>query len=335
MTKTQIYDDQLIVITGACGFIAANLIRHLNMQGFNNLLLVDDFGETAKWKNLLNTKYMDLISRYELMDWLKGREREVEAFIHLGACSDTTEIDGDYFYDNNYRFSVRLAEYALEHEHRFIYASSAATYGMGENGFSDDHDQLDELRPLNMYGYSKHMFDLWCKRQGVLDQVVGLKYFNIFGPYEYHKGRMASMVYHWTQQIMEEGQAKLFQSNDPKAYQDGEQCRDFFYVKDAVAITYSFLHNNLTGIYNVGSGQPNTWNQLAREVFSALGKNPQIEYVPMPADLSPQYQNFTQADMKKYQRMMAEKKLKIPAFHDLGEGVTDYVQQFLLKELYG
>src|SRR5690606_21969839 len=146
--KTQIFDDQLIVVTGACGFIAANLIRLLNQKGFHNLLLVDDFSDSAKWKNLIGTKYVDFISRFEIFDWLKGREREIEAFVHLGACSDTTETDGDYFYDNNYRFSVNLAEYALEHEHRFIYASSAATYGNGSNGFIDDHDKLDELVPL-------------------------------------------------------------------------------------------------------------------------------------------------------------------------------------------
>ena len=320
---SKMFDDQLIVVTGAAGFIGSGVVRHLNDQGFNNLLLVDDFRHSPKWKNLVGKKYIDFISRDDIFSWLKGREQDVEAFIHLGACSSTVETDGDYFTKNNYRFSIDLAEYALEHNHRFIYASSAATYGDGRLGFADNDEALDKLAPLNIYGYSKHMFDLWLKRQGVLDKVAGLKYFNVFGPNEYHKERMASMVMHMTRMIEEEGMVKLFASNDPKNYGDGEQKRDFIYVKDAVEMTCDFLSNDLCGIYNVGRGKPVTWNRLAQAVFSALGKEPNIEYRPMPEDLSKNYQNYTCAEMEKYTSKRPFEPMNIE------EAVGDYVQNYL------
>ena len=178
--KTKLYDDQLIVITGAAGFIGSGVARMLNDRGYSNLLLVDDFRKSEKWKNLCHKRYVDFISREEIFDFLKGRQQEIEAFIHLGACSSTVETDGDYFLKTNYRFSIKLAEYALEHNHRFIYASSAATYGDGSLGFNDDTSNLDQLEALNIYGFSKQMFDKWVHEQGVLNKVVGLKYFNIF-----------------------------------------------------------------------------------------------------------------------------------------------------------
>ncbi len=329
--ENKLYDDQLIIITGAAGFIGSGVVSYLNEKGFSNLLLVDDFGMDLRWKNLTNKKFVDFISRYELMDFLEGRESEVESIIHLGACSDTTEVDGDYFMDTNYRYSVELAEYALKNKIRFIYASSAATYGDGCLGFSDEHELLDSYTPLNIYGFSKHMFDLWLLRQNVLDQVVGLKYFNIFGPNENHKGRMASMVYHMTNAIEKEGLVKLFKSNNKK-YKDGDQERDFFYVKDAVAITCSFLENDLNGIFNVGSGKAHTWNELAKATFAANGKKANIEYIPMAKDLEKNYQNHTQADLTKYHMMLKKNGMPIPKIHSLEDAVTDTVQNYYLKD---
>lgn len=320
------FDDQLICITGAAGFIGSGVVRYLNDKGFTNLLLVDDFGTDQRWKNLVGKQYVDIISKHTIFDWLKGREQEIEAFIHLGACSSTVETDGDYFLENNYRFSVKLAEYALANDHRFIYASSAATYGDGSKGFSDDHDLLEDLKPLNVYGYSKHMFDLWLKRQGLLDKVVGLKYFNVFGPNEYHKERMASMALHMTHMISKDKKVKLFKSNDPKNFADGEQQRDFIYVKDAVKITCDFLENDLGGIFNVGRGEPVTWNRLAKAVFSALGTKDVIEYRPMPGDLIKNYQNYTAAEMQKYFSKRAFKPM------DIETSVADYVQNYLIPQ---
>lgn len=329
--NTQLYDDQFIVITGAAGFIGSGVVRYLNDQGFSNLLLVDDFKESEKWKNLRHKRFIDFISRDEIFDFLEGREQEVEAFIHLGACSDTTETDGDYIIDTNYRFSVALGEYALEHGHRFIYASSAATYGDGTLGFQDDTDKLDTLRPLNLYGFSKHLFDKWLKEQGVLDQVVGLKYFNIFGPNEYHKQRMASMVMHMTNQVLKTGKVCLFQSSDADRFENGEQCRDFFYVKDAVKMTCFFLDHNLNGIFNAGSGKAFTWNSLAKNVFKALGKKEEIEYVPMPEDLIGKYQNYTCADMTKFQTALQDKNFSFEPDYTFESAIEDYVKHYLLK----
>lgn len=329
--QTKIYDDQLIVITGAAGFIGSSVVRHLNDLGFSNLLLVDDFGATDKWKNLVGKKYVEMISKHDLSEWLIGRESEIEAFIHLGACSSTVEADGDYLQENNYRFSLELAEFALHHGHRFIYASSAATYGMTHT-FSDDHEALEDLQPLNLYGYSKHMFDLWLKDQGALDQVVGLKYFNIFGPNEYHKKRMASMVLHMTRSVLEDGVVRLFKSTDPKQFADGDQKRDFFYIKDAVSMTCGFLENDLMGIFNAGSGVASSWNQMARAVFRALGRKEHIEYFDMPVDLKEHYLNYTCADMSKYAQALTEKNLDVPAPISLDSAVEEYVKDYLLGQ---
>lgn len=326
---TKIYDDKYIIITGACGFIGSCVVRHLNNHGVYNLILVDDLRGGDKWKNLVGKRYQELISKEDLFEWLIARESEIEAFIHLGACPSTIVTDGDYIQKNNYQYSIRLAEYALAHEHRFIYASSAATYGLSDDDFLDDHDRLNQLAPLNLYGYSKHMVDLWMKEQGVLDQVVGLKYFNVFGPNEYHKKRMASMVMHMTKTILDEGVVRLFKSSCPE-YEDGEQLRDFIYVKDAVSITCSFLENDLGGIFNVGSGIPVSWNDLARAVFKALDKKEHISYFEMPEDLRGHYLSYTCANMTKYFKSLEQKDLEKPKLHTLDEAVLDYVQNYLI-----
>ena len=331
MKRTKLYDDQLIVITGASGFIGSGVVRLLNDRGLFNLLLVDDFDQSQKWKNLLNKRYYNIISKEGIFDFLNGKEQEIEAFIHLGACSKTTEVDGKYLIENNYRFSQRLADYALTHGHRFIYASSAATYGDGSCGFVDDVSQLDRLTPLNLYGFSKHMFDQWLREQGVLDKVVGLKYFNIFGPNEFHKKEMGSMVMHMVDEIRNTGKVRLFQSSEPDRYRDGEQQRDFYYVKDAVRLTAFFLDHDICGLFNVGSGRPQTWNALAKQVFDSLGREEAIEYVPMPKELLGQYQNYTCADMRTFYQALQEKGFAFENAYTFESAVKEYVQQYLLK----
>lgn len=320
--------ERYIIVTGAGGFIGSCAVRHLNELGHERLILVDDIKKTVKWKNLLGKRFVQLISKHALFDWLKGREKEVKAIIHLGACSDTLESDGDYLLENNTRYTIRLAEVALNHCIRFVYASSAATYGDGSRGFSDAHEMLDELRPLNLYGFSKHLFDLWAKREGVLDQIVGLKYFNVFGPNENHKGRMASMVYKMLPPVIADGKIRLFKSSDPAKFADGEQCRDFIYVKDAVKMTCDFLDSSVGGIFNIGRGEPTTWKSLAHALFNAVGRSPHVEFIDMPADLALQYQNYTCADMAKYFSRLN----KNPFAYTVEKAVEEYAKNYLIPD---
>ncbi len=314
-----------IVVTGAAGFIGRNVVAALNARGHDNLLLVDNLGHDEKWRNLLGLEYEDILDTEEFLTRIeKGRITELEALIHLGACSSTTEHDADFLLQNNYRYTRALCDYCLQERIRFIYASSAATYGDGSYGYSDDVAQLAALRPLNMYGYSKHMFDLWALKHKLFDRIVGLKYFNVFGPYEDHKGDMRSMVAKSYDQIKTTGGVQLFKSYRPD-YADGEQKRDFIYVKDAVAMTLYFLdHRDGGGLFNCGTGQARSWKDLAMSVFAAMNVQPQINFIEMPAILQGKYQYFTQAPMEK----MRQAGYAAP-FTSLEAAVADYVTSYL------
>ncbi len=323
-------DDRIIIVTGAAGFIGSCLVRHLNEKGFTNLVLVDDLGTSEKWQNLVKKQYQDIHPISAFPGWLQGRESEVQAIIHLGACSDTMEKNASYLLENNYRYTLQLAEWALENDVRFIYASSAATYGDGSLGFSDHHDLLPSLRPLNMYGYSKHLFDLWALREGVLDSIVGLKYFNVFGPNEWHKGHMASAIVKFVNTIKKEGKLTLFASSEPEKFKDGEQVRDFLYVKDAIVATAAFLEVPEGGIYNIGTGKTETWKSLAKATFNALGVPEKIEFIPMPQDLIGKYQNYTKAEMGKAKSVIG----KAAETRPLEVAVKDYVAGHLVNHTY-
>lgn len=320
-----------IVVTGAAGFIGSGVVRFLNDQGHDELVLVDILDHPEKIRNLQNKSYTTLLSIGELIPWLKGREGEIKAIIHLGACSDTLETNQAYLRENNTDYTIQLAKWALTAGSRFIYASSAATYGDGKNGFLDAHEGLESLKPLNLYGESKHLFDLWAKKEGILDKIVGLKYFNVFGPNEAHKGRMASMVYKMVPLAQKEGVVRLYKSSEPEKFPDGGQCRDFIYVKDAVRMTCGFLENSYGGIFNIGMGRPTTWNALATAIFNALGQPVKIEYIEMPPDLVKQYQNYTCAEMSNY-ASLSRSKNQFCIDYDIKNAVQDYVQNHLLKD---
>lgn len=312
-----------ILVTGAAGFIGSALVWALNQQGFENLVLTDVLGTDEKWKNLVPLRYDDFLDASQLLDQLPTLE-DVRYIFHLGACSATTEKDAGYLMENNYRYTKRLAEWAIAGKRRFVYASSAATYGDGSQGMDDSHANLSALRPLNMYGYSKHLFDLHAARHGWLDQIVGLKYFNIFGPNEDHKGDMRSVVHKAHHQISETGSVSLFRSHHPD-YRDGEQERDFLYVKDAVAATIHLARTpGAAGLFNVGSGKASTWIDLITPIFEALEIPRNIEFIDMPEALRGKYQYHTRADIT---RLLATGWPG--ASHTLHDAVTDYVTRHL------
>lgn len=314
---------QTIVVTGAAGFIGSGVVKELNDRGYEQLVLIDRLGQGIKWKNLVGKKYDLFLHKDEGLAWMSQHADEIKAVIHMGACSATTEMDADYLMKNNTRYSQEIAKMALEHGWRFIYASSAATYGDGSLGFQDDESQLEGLHPLNMYGYSKHAFDLWLKRHHLLDRFVGLKFFNVFGPNEWHKGRMSSHVLKMVDQV-KEGSIRLFKSNHPD-YVNGGQMRDFIYVKDVARMVCDLLETTHAGLYNLGLGRAHSWNELAEATIEAMSMKAKIEYIDMPQDLIGQYQNYTCATMDKWKRT----SLELPRW-SLKEAVRDYVQQHLL-----
>ncbi len=316
----------MIVLTGGAGFIGSNVLACLNRRGITDVVVVDELDETDKWKNLVGKSFCEILDKSQLFDWLND---DVGAIIHLGACSSTVERDSNFLLENNYRYSKRLAEWAFERDVRFIYASSAATYGDGLKGFSDDHHLLEQYEPLNMYGFSKHLFDLWLKREGLLEHAVGLKYFNVYGPNEYHKGRMASAILKMVSDVRREGGITLFESSEPEKFAHGDQVRDFIYVKDAAEMTVQFLENHLFGIFNIGTGKEQTWNQLANGVIKGIDRPAHIEYTLMPTDLIGKYQNYTCADMQKSHAH----RLYMPKY-SLEEAVVDYVRGYLLHGRY-
>jgi ADP-L-glycero-D-manno-heptose 6-epimerase len=316
----------MIIVTGAAGFIGSCIVSGLNKNGITDILAVDVLGSDDKWKNLRNLNFYDYLDRDKLFEYLNSASG-IEAIIHMGACSATTETDTNFLMENNYRYTLRLAEYCIEKNIKFIYASSAATYGDGSQGSDDDESRLRLLKPMNMYGYSKHLFDLKAQREGWLDTITGLKFYNVYGPNEYHKGDMTSVVYKAFNQIRENGYVKLFKSHQPD-FKDGEQKRDFIYVMDAVNIVLYFLKNkNLTGIYNVGSGKSRMFKDLVSATFNAMGKEVNIKYIDMPHEIRDRYQYFTEAKMDKLIQSGYNEKM-----YSLENGITDYVQNYLMKD---
>ncbi len=329
-SDSRTYQNIMIVVTGGAGFIGSAIVWRLNQLGNDNILIVDELGIDEKWKNLTSLKFADYMNKWDFLDKIETEtDLDIEAIIHMGANSSTTEKDADYLIENNYEYTKSLALYSVNKNIRFIYASSAATYGDGSLGFGDNESEINLLRPLNMYGYSKQLFDLWAIRNNLTDKIAGIKYFNVYGPNEYHKEDMRSVVNKAYDQIKETGKVKLFKSENP-LYKDGEQKRDFIYIKDAVEMTLFFLFNReKNGIYNVGSGKARTWNDLVKSIFSALGKPVEIDYINLPPHLKSKYQYFTEADISKIKKA----GYTHPLF-SLEDGVADYVKNYLLQNRY-
>ncbi len=289
---------------------------------------MDSLGKDERWCNLRNLRFLDYMDKDDFLERMeRGDFRgKLEGILHMGACSDTLERDAGFMLRNNYEYTKRLALASLRDGIRFLYASSAATYGDGSRGFSDDHSQLPKLKPLNIYAYSKHLFDLWALRNDLLGRIAGLKYFNVFGPNEYHKGEMRSVVLKTFEQARREGKVKLFKSHNP-AFRDGEQRRDFIYIKDAVDMTLFIYEKGAVGIFNVGTGKARTFKDLALATFQAMAREPRIEYMDMPPEIRDKYQYFTQADIGKLRGLGYDKPTT-----QLEEAVYDYVRNYLLTD---
>lgn len=314
----------MIVVTGGAGFIGSCIVARLNADGYNELVIVDHLSDgDGKKENLKNKNYLKYYDKDEFLDLIvkDQMKSKITAMIHMGACSSTTLEDADYYEKNNFQYSCHMAQWSFNHKARFIYASSAATYGDGRFGYKDDDETMRRLKPLNLYGKSKQKFDAWVMKSGYLNQAVGLKFFNVFGPNEYHKGDMRSIIAKSYDRVAREGKMGLFKSYK-KEYADGEQKRDFIYVKDAVDVVMYFLKNpQINGIYNVGTGRARTWNDLAKALFTAVGKKLNIEYIEMPDNLKDKYQYITQADMTKLRQVGYGKP-----FTSLENAVQDYVK---------
>ncbi len=320
----------MIIVTGAAGFIGSCLVSKLNQEGFADLILVDDFSDAEKMKNLENKKYSQKIHRDEFIVWLKENQRLVQFVFHIGARTDTTEFNKEIFDKLNLNYTKDIWNVCVEFGLPLVYASSAATYGLGEFGYDDNEADIDKLKPLNPYGDSKNDFDKWALKQEKKPYFwVGLKFFNVYGPNEFHKGRMASVIMHSFNQIVEKGSVKLFRSHNPK-FKDGEQLRDFVYVKDVVEVCHFLLHHRRdAGIYNLGSGKARTFLDLVKNTFAGVDKTPQIDFMDTPIDIRDKYQYFTEANMSKMKSIGYSK-----SFHTLEEGVKDYVKNYLMGKKY-
>ena len=326
--KSNDFSDARVLVTGGAGFIGSALVWALNRRGCENIVVCDILGTDEKWRNLTPLKFSDYVEAADLPPRLQnGALGKFDLVLHMGACSSTTEKDAGYLIKNNYEFTRDLAAWSLAKKVRFVYASSAATYGDGSAGMEDGDSQLDKLRPLNMYGYSKHLFDLHARRAGFLNKIAGLKYFNVFGPNEGHKGEMRSLVHKSFAQVQSKGVIQLFKSHR-KDYKDGEQKRDFLYVKDAVAMTLNLAANKKAGgLFNIGSGGARTWIDLANLVFAALGKKPKIEFIEMPEMIRDKYQYFTQANISRLRAAGYKEKITT-----LESAVADYVRNYLVPD---
>ncbi len=319
----------MYIVTGGAGFIGSAMVWQLNQMGIKDILIVDNLSTSEKWNNLVGLRYEDYLHRDQFLKYLlEGDDPfETEAVIHMGACSATTEQNADFLMENNYRYTQYVCQHCLNNDARFINASSAATYGNGEHGFDDDHEGIDRLRPLNMYGYSKQLFDLWAKDGNILDRIVSLKFFNVYGPNEYHKDDMRSVICKAYTQISETGKLRLFKSYREE-YPHGGQMRDFVYIKDVTSIMAWLLeHKDVNGIFNVGTSTPRTWNDLANAVFAAMDRDPNIEYIEMPESIRDKYQYYTEANMAKLVATGCD-----VALTSLEKGVADYVRNYLAKE---
>lgn len=314
----------MIVVTGAAGFIASNMVHKLNQENFNDLILIDKFDKPNKLKNLEGLKYSQKIDRREFFDWLDINYEEVEFIFHLGARTDTTEFDKELLWELNTDYTKEIWKRCVQFQIPLVYASSAATYGLGEHGYVDDESKIQDLVPLNPYGESKNEFDKWALEQPKKPFFwIGLKFFNVYGPNENHKGRMASVIWHARNQILETGAMKLFQSHNPD-YKNGEQKRDFVYVKDVCDVMYWLMHHRQnSGIYNMGSGKARTFLDLTKAVFRAMDKEENIGFIETPKDIRDKYQYFTEADMRKLRDIGYKGE-----FTDLLSGVKNYISTF-------
>ncbi|MEQ1676472.1 MAG: ADP-glyceromanno-heptose 6-epimerase [Chitinophagaceae bacterium] len=332
----------LILLTGAAGFIGSYLLGYLNKKGFTNIIIADDFSDEDKWFNFDSKKFVAKVEREELFDWLKKYDEgidpiPIEFVFHLGARTDTTEFDYAIHEKLNVEYSKNIWNYCTKKNIPLVYASSAATYGSGELGYKDDHEVVEQLQPLNPYGISKNEFDKWAIRQsGVVshESIVppfwaGLKFFNVYGPNEYHKERMASVIFHSFNQIKAVGKVKLFRSHRPD-FEDGQQLRDFIYVDDVAKLCYWLIDNHIaSGLYNLGTGKARTFEDLVKATFAGMDKEPVIEYIDIPEDIRSTYQYFTEADMNKLRAAGYKEN-----FYTLEAGVGEYVKKFLLKKEY-
>ena len=320
----------MIIVTGAAGFIGSGLIGRLNQDGFKSIIAVDDFSKTEKAKNLEGKIIQEKVERDALFTWLDKNNRDVEFIFHIGARTDTTEFDKKIFDKLNVNYSKDIWLKCVEYQIPLVYASSAATYGLGEHGYDDNESTLSQLKPLNPYGDSKNEFDIWALQQEKKPFFwAGLKFFNVYGPNEYHKARMASVIMHAFNQIKTTGKMKLFRSHNPD-FKDGEQMRDFIYVKDLIDVCIFLMHHRKnSGMYNLGSGEARTFKDLVTNTFLAMDKTPDISFIDTPVDIRDKYQYFTEANMNKLRAIGYEKP-----FHTLEEGVADYVKNYLASGSY-